>query len=74
VPVAGRQAGLSQQNFKAGWKVEAENIAVFDSEESKNPAPSSGAGPSTLRGLFHPIANTVIVAHCMIISEILNLS
>ena len=26
----------------------------MDPEESKNPDPVSGTGPSSLRGLFHP--------------------
>ena len=43
------------------------------SEESKNPNPVSGAGPSTLRGLFHPYPSTVRDLGWSEVSEMLNL-
>ena len=36
-----------------------EALADELSEESKNPSPVSGAGPSTLRGLFHSVVRKV---------------
>jgi hypothetical protein len=44
-----------------------------NSEESKDPNPVSGAGPSTLRSLFHPYATTVAHLLCAMISAVLNL-
>ena len=41
------------------------------SEESKDPYPVSGAGPSTLRGLVHPNASTLSELRCAMISAML---
>ena len=41
-------------------------------EESKNPGPVSGTGPSNLRGLFHPNGNTVAKFRCAMVAATLN--
>jgi hypothetical protein len=48
--------------------------AAGASQRAKNPRPVSGAGSSTLCGLFHPNACTVTHACCTPVSKILNLS
>jgi hypothetical protein len=50
-----------------------ERPAVGVSGEAKNPNPVSGAGSSTLRGLFHPNASTVAHDCCGMVAGILNL-
>jgi hypothetical protein len=42
-----------------------------ESEESEDPYPVSGAGPSTLRGLVHPNASTLSQLRCAMISAVL---
>ena len=42
-------------------------------KKSKNPCPVFDPGSSTLRGLFHPNASTVVEVHCAVISAMLNL-
>jgi hypothetical protein len=59
-----------------GWRAKrgSERLSMMETTEgSKNPGPVSGSGPSTPRGLFHPNANTVVCASCVMISAILNL-
>lgn len=57
---------------------ESENVGAGGlgggaTEEWKNPCPVFGAGPSTLRGLFHPNATTLAEAHFAVVSAVLNL-
>jgi hypothetical protein len=40
----------------------------------EEPGPVSGAGSPTLRGLFHPNANTVADDSCGVVSGMLNLN
>ena len=59
-----------------GWRHKclwARGLGGDPSEELKNPNPVSGAGPSILRGLFHPNASKLTSSHCVMVSAVLNL-
>jgi hypothetical protein len=72
-------AGLREEISVGGTLGGSENVGVGGfgggsaTEEWKNPCPVSGAGPSTLRGLFHPNASTLAELHFAEVSAVLNL-
>jgi hypothetical protein len=72
------QSGESlQRNFEwaARTNVREQEALEFASvaEEPKDPYPVSGAGPSIIRSLFHPVVTTVVNPHCAVVAAVLNL-